>query len=171
MSDILDFKDYYFRRLKSGDVEAFAANMRQEDRKELKRWSGNTPEYELQNAVDLSEVLWVGCLKDGTVLSMFGGKHANTLDETGVIWDLSTNGVNDHKLIFAKASKVGFDLVCKSLPDIGEFFNYVDTEYESAVKWIEWLGGTLSIDGAFRGRCGGLFRQFIIFNPYYKPED
>lgn len=163
--------DCYFRPLQPGDVEAVAADMREADRRELKRWSGNSPLYELQNAVDLSEVVWVGCYRDGTPMSVFGGKHANALDETGVIWELSTNAVNGHRLAFAKASRRGMDLVMAALPDVGEFYNFVDAEYESAVKWIEWLGGQLSMDGGFRGRCGGTFKMFIIGNPHYGTEE
>lgn len=166
----IDFGKFYMRSIQEGDVELFSSRMREADRIELKRWGGNTPLYELGNAVNLSEVLWVGCAQDGTLLSMFGGKHANILEETGVIWELSTEAVNENKLLFAKASKIGLDLVCKALPDVAEFYNYVDTEYKSAVKWIEWLGGSLTMDNAFQGRCGGVFKQFIISNPYYNAE-
>lgn len=170
MSEKMDFGTFYFRTLKEGDIKEFADNMRTADRRELKRWTGNHEAYELERACTLSDVLWVGCKKDGTLLSMFGGKRANVLDETGVIWELSTEEVNKNKLLFAKASKVGFDLVCKSLPDVGEFYNYVDTEYQAAVNWIEWLGGCLTAT-KFLGKCGGVFQQFIIGNPHFRVEE
>lgn len=165
---IAEHGNVVFRELEPGDVRRFAEDMREADRRELKRWSGNTPEWELVNAVNQSDVLFVGCLRDGTLLSMFGGKAANVIDETGVIWELSTNAVNRHKLEFAKGSRIGFDMVCRALPHVGEFHNFVDAEYESAIRWIEWLGGSMSIEGGFVGRCGGTFRRFIISNPYHR---
>lgn len=160
----------YFRPVEDGDVEAFAARMREADRRELRRWTGNSPAYELGRAVELSEALWVGCLPDGTRLSMFGGKRTNLVDCTGCIWELSTEDVNAHRFTFARASRRGMDMVMRSLPSVEEFRNYVDAEYDAAVRWIEWLGGTVSVGGGFRGRCGGRFLEFYILNPHYKEE-
>lgn len=159
-----------FRPVRPGDVEAFAARMRAADRRELVRWTGNDPGYELRRAVDLADVTWVGCLADGTMLSVFGGLATNIVDETGCIWELSTEDVERHMHLFARASRVGMDMVMRALPHVREFSNYVDTEYGRAVRWIEWLGGTLSLRDGFRGRMGGQFRCFYIENPHYGEE-
>lgn len=159
-----------FRPVAPGDVEAFASRMRAADRRELVRWTGNDPGYELRRAVDLADVVWVGCLPDGTALSMFGGCATNLVDGTGCIWELSTEDVDRHKVLFARASRVGMDMVMRALPHVREFANYVDTDYAQAVRWIEWLGGTLSFRDCFRGRMGGLFKCFYIENPHYSEE-
>lgn len=156
-----------FRPVGPGDVEAFAARMRASDRRELVRWTGNDPAYELARAVELADVVWVGCLPDGTMLSMFGGLSVNLVEETGCIWELSTEDVERHMVLFARASRVGMDMVMRALPHVREFRNYVDAEYARAVRWIEWLGGTVSRVVSFRGRMGGEFRQFYIENPHY----
>ena len=144
--------------------------MRYGDRREMKQWTGNGPEYESRAAVKESEVAFVGFDDDGQVMSIFGGKHQNLMTAEGVIWELSSERVNQHKLLFAKQSRIGMDLVMRVLHDVQEFQNFVSEEYESAVKWIEWLGGTMSIPKKYKGRCGGVFRLFYIENPYYTEE-
>lgn len=167
----LKYKEFSFRKVREGDIEYIASHMRAADRRELKLMTGNTPEYELRRSVELADVLFVGELGSGEIAGMFGGKRTNLLDETGCIWFLSTDAVDKHRLAFAKASKIGMDLVMHSLPDVAEFENWVDADYKSSVKWIEWLGGTISINGKFPGRLGGEFLNFYMINPYYKRED
>lgn len=149
------------------DVERLASDMRYEDRRELRRWTGQTPLYELREAFRVSDVCFAGCLPDGDVMSLFGGKVDNVVDGTGVIWELSSNLANRHAIAFARASKLGFELVARELTSVGQFFNYVDLEYTRAVRWIEWLGGSLGVE-RFRGAYGGLFAKFTIFNPFYE---
>jgi len=144
--------------------------MRYADRREMKQWTGNGPEYEIRAAVAESEVAFVGFGDGGEVLSIFGGRRENLIESEGVIWELSSERVERRKLLFAKASKVGMDLVMRSMPDMQEFHNYVSEEYASAVRWIEWLGGTMSVPKKFAGRCGGVFRYFYMLNPHYEEE-
>ena len=145
--------------------------MRYGDRREMKQWTGNGPAYEIRAAVTESEFTFVGFDDDGTVMSIFGGRHENLLTDEGIIWELSSERVNSRKLLFAKQSKIGMDLVMRALHDVEEFSNYVSEEYASAVRWIEWLGGNVSHIKKFTGRCGGLFLQFTIENPYYTREE
>lgn len=161
-------KSYYFREVRPGDAEAFAGEMREADRRELRRWGGNSPLYELRRAVELSDALWVGCLADGTMLSMFGGKEDNPVEGTGVVWELSAVGADRHRTLFARRSREGMLMVFRALPRVERFYNYVDCEYEAAVRWIEWLGGRVSDGGGFRGMCGGLFKRFEFANPFYR---
>jgi len=149
------------------DVERLAGDMRYEDRRELRRWTGQSPLYELREAFRVSDVCFAGCLPDGGLLSLFGGKIDNVVDGTGVIWELSSNLANRHPLAFARASKFGLELVERELTGVEQFFNYVDLEYTRAVRWIEWLGGSLGVE-RFRGAYGGLFAKFTIFNPFYE---
>ena len=158
-----------YRKPCAEDVRKFAAVMRREDARELKRWTGNTAEYELARAVELSDICLLAELPGGAMLSMFGAMRSNLLEREGVIGELSTQEVEKHRFLFAKSSRKMFHEMARRMPDVAEFHNYVDTEYTRAVAWIEWLGGTLTIGGAFRGVCGGVFRKFIIGNPYCKP--
>jgi hypothetical protein len=155
------------RRAVASDADRLAADMRLEDRRELRRWTGQTPLYEIREAFRVSDVCFTGLLPDGRILSMFGGKLDNVVDGTGVVWELSTDLVNRHPLAFARASKAGFDLVARALPGVEQFFNYVDVGYARAVRWIEWLGGSLGVE-RFRGAYGGVFARFTIMNPHYE---
>lgn len=157
----------YLRPAEPGDAEILARDMRVEDRRELRRWTGQTPRYEVEEAVRLSDVCFTGCLADGRILSMFGGKSDNVVDATGVIWELSTDLVNEHRLAFARASKQALDMIMRELPGVEQFFNYVDLEYEAAVRWIEWMGGSFGVE-RFRGAYGGVFSKFTMFNPHYE---
>lgn len=162
--------DVIYRTPTPEDVARFASEIRKEDERELKRWTGNPPLYELQRAVELSEICTLATLPDGTPLSLFGAANANILESEAVIWELSTRHVEEHRYLFAKASRQQFHAIARAMPHVAEFFNYVDTDYTRAINWIEWLGGTLSISGAFKGVSGGVFRRFILPNPYYEKE-
>lgn len=163
-------KGFYLRRPEAGDIDYLAQHMREADRRELKRWNGQDAGYELELAVRLSDTVYTGCLDDGTILSMFGAARINLLEETGVIWELSSTDVNLNKRLFARASRMGFDALCRDLSDVNQFFNWVDVEYEAAVRWIQWLGGTMSIEPSVQGNFGGVFQRFWIMNPYYGRE-
>lgn len=145
--------------------------MRYDDRREMKQWTGNNAAYEIRAAVSESEFTFVGFDDDGTVMSIFGGRHENLLTDEGIIWELSSERVNSRKFLFAKQSRIGMDLIMRVLHDVEEFSNYVSEEYTSAVRWIEWLGGTVSYHKKFTGRCGGRFLQFTLENPYYTREE
>lgn len=163
-------KGFYLRRPEAGDIAYLAEHMREADRRELRRWSGQDAAHELDFAVRFSDTAYTGCLDDGTILSMFGGARTNLMDEIGVIWELSAREVEANKRLFARASRAGFDAVCRDLSDVHQFYNWVDTDYEAAVRWIQWLGGTMSLEPSVQGRFGGVFQQFWIMNPYYGRE-
>lgn len=167
---VLDFGAWLFRPPAPGDAEAFAADMREADRRELRRWNGCSPEYELRRAFDLADAAWVGCLPDGTPVSAFGGRRVNLVDATGCIWELSAKPADAHRTLFARASLAGFDLTCRTLPDVREFLNFVDSEYAAAARWVRWLGGRMDGEG-FDGRCGGRFLRFRVANPHFREED
>lgn len=170
MDGVIKHRGFYFRPVQPGDIEHIAANMREADRREVKRWTGASVEYELQRSVALADALFVGVFDDGEIACLFGGKRVNVMDNTGCIWELSTEAVNRHPVTFARASKVGLDLIMKTLPDVQEFENWVDADYESAVKWIEWLGGGFAMKRNVAGRLGGKFLNFYFINPYFEED-
>ena len=152
------------------DVAEFAAVMREADRRELKRWTGNGPEYELRRAVELSRHCLMASLPDGAPLSMFGVAESSILESEAVVWELSTVHVERHRFLFARESRRMFEAMCRLMPHTAEFSNYVDMDYARAVSWIEWLGGFISLEGSFRGACGGTFGRFTIPNPHYRED-
>lgn len=153
-----------------GDADELARDMRREDRVELRRWTGQTPLYEVREAFRLSDVCFTARLPGGRILSMFGGKVDNYVDATGVVWELSSSLADEHPVAFARASKTCLSLVERALPDAETLFNYVDVAYARAVRWIGWLGASFGAE-RFGGPYGGRFARFTIVNPYYGRKD
>ena len=158
-------------RATDADIEALATNMRAADRKEMLQWTGQDALWAVRLSVRQSDSCYVGYADDGQLLCAFGAKRDNLIERTAIIWELSTEAVNTHKIAFLRNSRECFDRLCRDLSDVEEFHNWVSAEYTGAVRWIEWLGGALSIDFRKKGLCGGDFRFFYIENPHYKEDN
>ncbi|MBP3404862.1 MAG: hypothetical protein J6N18_02070 [Kiritimatiellae bacterium] len=165
-------RGYTFRTPTAEDIEFVAANMREADRRELKRWTGLDSEWGLENSVAQSEVCFSGVFGDGKVACIFGATRINLMESDAVLWALSTTEVDRHRIEFAAATPAGLDLIFRAMPDTAEFGNWVDLDYNGAVRWIERNGGDFSLTTPRRpGRCGGVFGYFYMVNPYFKRED
>lgn len=167
----MNLRGVTFRTPTAEDIEFVAAHMREADRRELKRWTGCDERWGLINSIKQSEVCFSGVFADGKVACIFGSTRINLMEATAVIWSLSTDEVDRHRLAFYAGSKAGVDLICRSLPDVAEFSNFVDLDYVEAVRWIERLGGDFALNAICEGRCGGKFGEFYILNPYHKREE
>ena len=165
-------RGYTFRTPTAEDIEFVAANMREADRRELKRWTGLDSEWGLENSVAQSEVCFSGVFGDGKVACIFGATRINLMESDAVLWALSTTEVDRHRIEFAAATPAGLNLIFRAMPDTAEFGNWVDLDYNGAVRWIERNGGDFSLTTPRRpGRCGGVFGYFYMVNPYFKRED
>jgi hypothetical protein len=159
-----------FRAPTESDVRYVAAHMREADRREVLRSDGLDPETVLRLSVAASRKCYAGVVGDGSVACVFGASQVNLCDETATLWMLSSEAVSRRPREFAVGSLAGVDLLCRELPEVAEFWNFVDAEYAAALRWVEWLGGGFVHDWRF-GRCGGVFRCFCLENPYHKKED
>lgn len=168
----MNLRGVTFRVPTDEDIDFVAANLREADRRELKRWTGLDAEWGLKNSIRYSEVCFAGVFEDGKVACIFGATRINLMEDDAVLWALSTTEVDSHRLAFAAGSIAGIDMIFREMSDVAEFSNWVDMDYSSAVKWIQWMGGDFSIRPVVRkGRCGGEFSEFYIVNPYYKKEE
>lgn len=163
-------KEYYFREPTEADILFLVEHMREDDRREIKRWSGASIEEEVRASVKNCDIVLSGVFSSGELACIFGASRVNIMDNTGCIWELSTTAVDKHPITFAKASKVGLNKIMESLSDVAEFENWVDKDYEKAVKWIGWMGGDFALNKKLQGRFGGEFLNFYIPNPYYKED-
>lgn len=161
---------FSFRIPTDEDVAFVAENMREADRRELKRWTAQEPGYELKHSIDCSQVCYAGVFEDGKVACIFGACRANLLERTATIWSLSSTEVDRHPIEFYLGSKAGIDRIFREMPDVEMFANFVDLEYESAVKWLEMLGFGKSLGSERFGIRGGVFGQLFCFNPYFKED-
>lgn len=153
------------------DIMELVAEMREADRREVKRWTGQDIEFGVRHSVEASDCVWAARFSDGSLACLFGACRGNILDGTGVIWELGTKAIDRHKKEFWVGSSVGLDMVCRAMADVGEFVNFVDLEYTAAVRWIERMGAAFSVVVPKRpGFRGGEFGYFYYPNPYYKEE-
>ena len=102
---------FAFRVPTDEDVAFVAANMREADRRELKRWTAQEPGYELKHSIDCSQVCYAGVFEDGKVACIFGACRANLLERTATIWSLSSTEVDRHPIEFYLGSKAGIDRI------------------------------------------------------------
>lgn len=167
----MDLRGVTFRVPTAEDVEFVAANMREADRRELKRWTGCDVRWGLENSIRQSEVCFSGMFADGKLACIFGATRVNLMEADAVMWALSTTEVDRHRREFLVGSKAGVDLVCRVMSDVAEFGNWVDLDYTGAVRWVEWLGGDFALNAVRPGRCGGRFGNFYFLNPYYRKEE
>lgn len=167
----MDLRGVTFRVPTAEDIEFVAENMREADRRELKRWTGCDVRWSLENSIRQSEVCFAGVFADGKVACIFGATRVNLMEADAALWALSTTEVDRHRLAFLVGSKAGVDLVCRAMSDVAEFGNWVDLDYTGAVRWIERLGGGFALNAVRQGRCGGRFGEFYILNPYYRKEE
>lgn len=158
-----------FRVPTEADIAYVAEHMREPDRREVKRMSGYDAGEVLRVSVAASKVCYAGILRDGSVSCVFGASNVNLCDGTAILWMLSSDAADRRPYEFAVGSLAGVDLVCRELPDVAEFGNFVDVEYGKSMNWVEWIGGQFTREG-MTGRCGGKFRFFILSNPYYKED-
>lgn len=159
-----------FAKPTEADIAFVAAHMREADRREMIRWTGCDPEWGLRHSIALSDVCYAAHLSGGDIPCIFGAMRGNLIESEAVLWSLSTDVVFKKPREFYRASKDGIDLVCREMSDVGEFVNYVDTEYAAAIRWLEHLGAGFSIKGKRPGTAGGVFVQFYYPNPHYKED-
>lgn len=149
-------------------VEQLKREMRQADRREVSRFTLLSPEEALDKSIESSDIVLAGIFNDCTLAGIFGAGRNNLLEHTAILWFLGTDAVKRHPIAFYKASKKIVDMLCKAMPDVEEFYNWVDTEHVESYRWIERLGGTFGLNDYIRGPGGGVFRRFYLENPYFK---
>jgi len=161
-------RSFTFRSPAEADVTFLVEHMRGDDRRELKRWTGQDPEYEVRHSISCSQVCFAGVFGDGALACIFGACRANVLEEEAVVWMLSTTAVDRHPVEFYIGSKAGLDRLMGEMPEVGVFSNWVDLEYTRACRWLERLGFGMSLSTPKRpGFRGGEFGQFYIMNPHF----
>lgn len=87
---------------------------------------------------------------------MFGVGNVNILAGVGAPWLLGTNAVDTHFVAFLRRSVDWRDQLFKSYPTMR---NFVDANNATAIRWLHWLGATLSDPVVFRGHQ---FRMFEL---------
>ncbi len=145
------------RRCRAKDIRAMRGKLRAEDVIEIRRRNGREPYAVLIDSFRRSEVAYVGLI-DGEIACAWGVARESILSSAGVIWLLSTAVMERAPVAVARRTRRELQELLKVYPELG---NYVDSEYEKCVRWLEWLGFTLEPPEPL-GIRGGMFRKFYI---------
>lgn len=120
---------------------ALAGTMSPDDAAEcwaLCHWS---PEEALRRSVEGSRNPKAG-LADGEVIAMFGVAQPTLVNSLGMPWLLGSPAISQHWVRFARESR---DFVNHEKAGYQMLLNYVDARHTRAVRWVRWLGFTLSL--------------------------
>lgn len=126
------------RPMTKADVAVIAAAARQADITEMRDGAGITVEQALQDGLAMSEKCLV-IMADGLPLAALGdSRHDETL---GVPWLVSTIHIEHHARGFLRACR---PLLADMLSRHQQLLNMIDARNTAAIRWLEWLGFTMS---------------------------
>lgn len=143
---------------RAAHVRTIARRMRKADRDEVKAASGKSPFEALAYSLRKSSAAWTAMV-DGRPEVMFGVGDINILTGVGAPWLLGTDAVEKHYVAFLRHSVSWRDQLLRRYPVLR---NFVDDRNRVAIRWLRWLGFTLSDPVQMRGRA---FRMFELRTP------
>lgn len=133
----------HYRPLRPDDLPSvFALDLRQDDVDEIRAATGLDPEMGLLYSIAVSEHVWV-VVHEGNIEGVFGVAYLNPGAQP---WFVATDKFKEFRWAFAKESK---KFVKRLLDDYGFLANYVSSKHEAAIRWLRWLGFTISEDEVF----------------------
>lgn len=137
--------------------EVLNLKLREEDAQEVYSSSLLTPKEAIASSIDCGGYLYV--IKEGrTIIAIFG---VSILDyETGIPWLLGSNRLHEIKYQIIKYSKTVLKVLM--YPDnIKCLTNYISTTHQPAtVKWLKWLGFTMTDTDTYLSDPKVPFKQF-----------
>lgn len=130
--------------------------MRQSDKDEVLASDGWQPAEALWGSLEQSDFA-ATFMVDGEPLAIFGVVPARDdllgPVERGIVWMLTGEGVERHRILFARVSRV---VVADIAAKYGCLLNMVDARYGAALRWAKWVGFTVGDPMPF-GRDGRPF--------------
>lgn len=114
--------------------------MRRADREEVYASSRSSPAGALVFSLRKSAVAWTG-LVNGRPEVMFGVGDINVLAGIGAPWLLGTDIVEQERVAFLRLS---VEWRAQLLRRYATLRNVVDVRNRASVRWLRWLGFTLS---------------------------
>lgn len=145
-------------------IAPIAIHMRQADRDEVFAASGSTPFEALERSLSKSTLARTA-LVDGVPSVMFGVGDINILAGVGAPWLLGTDAVEQNYIAFLRGSVEWRDQL---LQRYSVLKNFVDVRNRASIRWLRWLGFTLSDPMAYRGHE---FRLFELRQDDVRPYD
>ena len=121
-------------------VAPIAANMREEDRREVWASDRHTPLESLTLSFNRAELAW-SCFVDDAPAFMWGVcVPGGMMSFTGVPWLLGTNAIHEVAIEFLKQSVPFVDLMQSRFPRLA---NCVHAQNRLSIRWLKWCGFTV----------------------------
>ena len=136
-------------------VDAVTKWLRPSDLDEIQALSRHSPAYEVQRAVALSRRP-LAVTYEGNPLCVFGVIDTNIIAGHGSPWMLGTIWMSQTVLPFLRGS---MGVVDRMKADYNYLFNFVDARNTLTVRWLKWLGFSMS-EPVPAGRHGEPIRRF-----------
>lgn len=132
---------YTFGRPTDADIEYVAKHLRADNRQELTALCGAGHELDiLKRSVKYSEA--VGCFYiDGVPAAIYGVRSFSVLCSVKCVWLLMTDETLKHKLVVGRYTKRYLRAIVATY---GACSNRVDAGNTEIIKWLRWLGATIS---------------------------
>lgn len=146
------------------DIVYLIEHMREADKREIKAFSGRTPEESFNATINLYETSTVWEM-GGKVVCIFGTAPSGVPDEW-LIWMLATDEFDKNSKIFRKYCR---EIFGKMIEGKKYLYNHVHAEHKSAVRWLKWLGCKL-YDAEPIGINGELFHKFEVMGCVNRPQ-
>lgn len=136
-------------------VDTIARRMREADRVEIAAASGRSPHDALAFSLEKSAHAWTVTI-DGRPEIMFGVGDINILAGVGAVWLLGTDAVAVHYREFLRQTGAIRDQL---LTRYQVLRNFVHDGNRVSVRWLRWMGASLSEPVEMNGH---LFRLFEL---------
>ena len=127
--------------------------MRKADRDEVFAASGKSPVDALEYSLEKSSHAWTATV-DGQPEAMFGVGDLNILAGVVAPWLLGTDAVNENVRDFLRMSR---DFTAQLLSRFPVMRNFVDDRNTASIRWLIWLGASMSEPVDIRGHKFRLF--------------
>ncbi|WP_421930037.1 hypothetical protein [Nitratireductor rhodophyticola] len=134
-------------------IGTIAKRMRRQDRDEVMAASGKMPREALEFSLLKSTIAYTGTV-DGRPEVMFGAGDINILNGIAAPWLLGTKAVERHHVAFLRHSVEWRDQLLRRYSILR---NFVDDRNHVSIRWLRWLGFTLSDPVMMNGHAFRLF--------------
>lgn len=128
------------RRPTMEDIEFLICNIRKEDDAEVRAMSDLSVRDVLEDTPELEKNSYVW-EKEGKIIAMFGVNPIPDKEGVGVVWLLGTTFFDKFYVAFIQECKAVFRQIIQGYDYI---FNYVHVKNTKSVRWLKWLGFSLS---------------------------
>lgn len=121
-------------------VEQFISDLRDDDRREVEAL-GAPVSQAIHVSIEGSQYLRAAIVEDGKVAALWGLAASTILSTKARPWCLTSNAIEGHTKDFLKQSRHEVRHMLEAYPHLS---NFVDARYTGAVKWLRWLGFTIT---------------------------